>query len=165
MNAGHRREAAAIFDELRAAEQESAATLLEGICLFELHEDSRAEPLLREAAADPALAESARVFLGLLALRADDRARAADLLGTVVASDNPALRRTAAEILRGARRDGRGVAALLAETGYDSNVVLTPDGSPSVPGSRDGSAGLAVTGSWRPLGRSGPFLRAAGQYR
>ncbi len=34
-----------------------------------------------------------------------------------------------------------------------------------MPSSRDGAGGLAGTGVWRPLGRSGPYLRAAGQYR
>jgi len=165
MDAGRRREAAALFEEVRLAEDESAAALLEGVCLYELHDDRRAEPLLREAAADPALAESARVFLGLLALRADDRARATELLRAAAASDSPTLRQTAAELLRAARRDGRGGASLLAETGYDSNVALTPNGTPTLPNSRDGAVGLAAAGSWRPLGRSGPYLRGAGQYR
>jgi hypothetical protein len=165
MERGQRRQAAAAFEAVRVAEHDTAAALLEGVCLFDLGDDARAQALLREAAADDALAASARFFLGLIALRSDDKARATELLGGAAASDNRNLREAAIEILSAARREGRLVASLLSEVGFDSNVALTPDGSPSVPSSRDGAVSETAGVFWRPLGRSGPYARAAGQYR
>jgi tetratricopeptide (TPR) repeat protein len=165
MKAGRRREAAALFESIRLAEHETAASLLAGVCWFELGALDRARPLLREAAADPALADSATVFLGLIALRDDEDTEAADRLRAIAASSTSPLRRSAAEIIRTAQGDARAVASFLTEAGYDSNVALTPDGSLIVPSSRDGAASETVAALGQPFGRSGPFARAAGQYR
>jgi len=53
--------------------------LLEGIARYQLGEDATAIPLLESARTDPALAESASFFLGLIALRRGDGDRASRL--------------------------------------------------------------------------------------
>ena len=172
MKAGRRREAAALFETVRVQENETAAALLEGVCLYELGDSNAARPLLRQAAGDPALAESAAVFLGLVALRADDGDQADGLVRAIAASPASPLRQAAVEIMRAARsgaRDNnnnkRWMASLLSEIGYDSNVALTPDGSLLVPSSHDGSASETAGALWQPFQPSGPYGRAAAQYR
>ncbi len=136
-----------------------ALALLEGICHVELGEDALAEPLLRQAETSAEQREAARLFLGILRLRSGDAAGAAALFDA--AAGAPGFSRTAADLGRLARRDGKLVLSLLADAAWDSNVTLAPlDGSPG-PGS-DAAAGIAAAALWRPLGPSGPYARASG---
>ena len=136
------------------------AKLLEGIARYEIGDDDAARPLLEDAANDAQLASAARLYLGLVALRTD-QPRLADAQLSQVLADAP-FAETAAELLRTARRSGKLVLSALAESGYDSNVTLLPSGEP---GGQDGMASLAFAGVGRPLGESGPWLRASGLYR
>lgn len=134
-----------------------AVALLEGICRFDLGEDAAAEPLLRAAEASSAHRDTARLYLGLLRLRAGDASEAAALFDA--ARNGPALSGLAGEMGRLARRDGRLVLSLLAESGWDSNVTLAPEGGEPPP-EADGAFGLTAEALWRPRGRSGPYVRA-----
>src|SRR6185436_4599447 len=72
MKRGDRLAAIARFEALRAGRHDAAATLLEGICRYELGDDAQALPLLLEARKEPALSSSADLFLGLISLRRGD---------------------------------------------------------------------------------------------
>lgn len=159
MDAGDLRGAVAALRAARAREPDPAATLLEGICHYELGDDAAAEPLLRAAERSPPDADVARLYLGLVALRQGSAARAAAYLDA--ATNSPALARPAADLARAAREQGTWSVTLFAEAGWDSNVTLAPRSAPAS-GQADalGSAGLSA--SVRPLGPSGPYLRALG---
>lgn len=159
MDQGDRRGAVALLEALRAQGPSPRAALLEGICLYELHEDLRARPLLTEALAKPSVADSARFFLGLVALRAGDDAEAEARLSEV--SEASALRAEADQLLRNLRGGRRLSLSALADSGYDSNVTLAPGGEPA-----GGDAAGTLSGAvlFRPLGESGPFARATGLY-
>ncbi len=163
MDEGDWRAAAARFAEARAAGPDSSASLLEGICRYQLGEDQEATRLLREAERDPGHRDSARFFLGLLALRSGERSRAAALFES--AAGNPSLAGPASEMTRAASQAGRLVLSLLAEAGYDSNVDLAPGGSPSPTGDADGSAALTGLVLLRPFGESGLFARGTFTWR
>ena len=164
MESGDRRSAIALFEEVRAMGPDPASALLEGICRYELEEDEEAMPLLREAERDSTLAPSARLFLGLIALRRGGGEEAAVDFEAAAATDR-SLASTASSLLRLARREGRVVFSLLAGPSADSNVDLAPDGSPTAGGSGDAAGTLAATLLLRPSGESGPFARASGTYR
>lgn len=133
-----------------------ATALLEAICHYDLGEDAAAEPLLRVAETSPVHRGTARLYLGLLRLRAGDASGAAALLDA--AGEGAALGGLARDLARAARRDGKLVLSLLAESGWDSNVTLAPRGG--VPGPEaDGAFGITGALVWRPLGRSGPYVR------
>jgi tetratricopeptide (TPR) repeat protein len=134
----------------------AAAALLEGICLYELGEDAAAEPLLRAAETAPAHRDAARLYLGLVRLRAGDAGDAAALFEA--AGSTPALGRIAADLGRLARREGRLVVSVLAESAWDSNVTLAPAG---VPDEADEAFGMTAAAVWRPRGAMGPFVRAS----
>lgn len=151
--------AARAFEAAHAADGSPSAALLAGIARYELGDDAAAERLLRAAERDPVHREEARFYLGLLALRAGDGGRAASLLEGAAA--NPALASPASDLARLARRDGRVILSLLAESGWDSNVNLGP-GGPLGAAESDGTAGLSAAALWRPRGSRGPYLRAAG---
>ncbi len=157
MDAGEWREAAAKFAEARAAGPDASAALLEGICRHELGEEEAAARLLREAERDPAHRDSARFFLGLVALRSGEGVRAASLFESV--AGNPGLAVPASELGWAARRTGRVVLSLLSEGGYDSNVDVAPDGVAKPSRNADGSAALTGLALVRPFGESGPFAR------
>ncbi len=152
--------AAAAFRTARAGEAGASAALLEGICRYEMGDDDEAAPLLREAAAYPPHREEAQFYLGLLALRSGSSSEAAALFDA--ASANPALGRAAADLGRLARRDGRLVVSVFAESGWDSNVNLAPSGAPLGPPASDGLYGLSGTGLFRPNGPEGPYFRLSG---
>ncbi len=149
--------AARAFDAAYAADGNASAALLGGIARYELGDDAAADRLLRAAERDPAHREEARFYLGLIALREGDGTRAASLLEG--AARNPALASPALDLARVARRDGRVILSLVAESGWDSNVNLGPDG---VAARSDGSAAVAASALWRPHGARGPYLRASG---
>jgi tetratricopeptide (TPR) repeat protein len=163
MKRGDRTGAIAAFEAARAQGDDPGAALLQGICEYERGEDERARPLLEEARNAPSLAGTATLFLGLIALREDQNRLASSLFDA--ASSDPRLAATASGLARLARRDGRVVASALAEGGYDSNVSLAPDGTPTQTGAGDGYA-AAVAGLFlRPFGTTGPYARLTGQYR
>jgi tetratricopeptide (TPR) repeat protein len=152
--------AARAFEAAHSADGNASAALLGGIARYELGDDAAAERLLRAAERDPAHREEARFYLGLLALREGDGARAASLLEG--AATNPALASPALDLARVARRDGRVILSFVAESGWDSNVNLGPGGPDGVAALSDGSASLAASALWRPQGARGPYLRAGG---
>lgn len=160
MDAGDYGRAAAAFHDARAGDGAPSAALLEGICRFELGQDEAARGLFEEASAYPSHRDEARFYLGLLALRAGATEEAAVLLESARA--NPGLDRAASDLASVARRDGRFVISLLAETGWDSNVTLAPDGNPSGPPEADGLYALSGSALYRPQGISGPYLRLGG---
>lgn len=150
--------AAAAFRRARERREDPSAALLEGICRYDLGEWDAASRLLQEAARRPAHAPAARLYLGMLALRQGSGAQAAALFDAAAAS--PSLSRMASDLARLARREGRLVVSLLAESGWDSNVPLAAS---EIPGGREDGA-WALTGGalWRPRGANGPYLRANG---
>ena len=162
MRTGDRRAAIAAFERARGGPDAASAALLEGICLYEEGDDDEAVPLLRAAEAEEAHRESARFFLGLVALRAGRSDDAQDLLSRAAA--DPSLAPFARDLVRAARRSGRLVLSFLTESGWDSNVDLTPD--IAGPTARTGDAVGALTGAvdLRPLGDNGPFLRGVANW-
>jgi hypothetical protein len=164
MNRGDRQGAIAEFEAVRAAGPDPAAALLEGICAYELGDDERARPLFEEARSTPKVAGTAKFFLGLIALRDDDTARAASLFEAAAASDER-LAASAAGLGRLAHRDGRLVVSAFVEGGYDSNVPLAPDGTATDTGDGDGDIAAVVGMFWRPWGTTGPYAHLVGQYR
>ncbi len=150
------------FEEARLS-GDRAAALLEGICLYQLEDDARATALLREAETDAGGQDSARFFLGLIALR-DGRADDAAALLDSSAADRR-LAPFAQELSRAARRQGKLVLSFMAESGWDSNVDLTPDGPPASSSAADGTAEATAALSFAPLGESGPFARASASWR
>jgi tetratricopeptide (TPR) repeat protein len=159
LEADDARGAAAAFRSARErAGADPSAALLEGICRYELGEDAEAASLLREAEQAPAHRAAARLYLGMLALRAGAGSQAAALFDSAGAS--PSLARMAADLARLARREGRLVLSVLAESGWDSNVPLVAS---DLPGDReDGAWALTAGALWRPRGSFGPYLRANG---
>jgi Flp pilus assembly protein TadD len=159
MEAGDSRAALQAFRAARGAAPPSpSSALLEGICHYDLGEDAEAEALLRIAETAPAHRDAARLHLGLLRLRAGDGGGAAALFDA--AGNGPGLSRVAGDLARLARREGRLVLSVLAESGWDSNVTLAP--SEAVPGPEgDGAYGVTAAALWRPRGPSGPYLRGS----
>lgn len=164
MARGDRAGAIAAFERVRSRGVDRAASLLEGICLYEEEQDAQARPLLEEARSEPKLAGTATVFLGLIALRQDDPARALGLFDAARAAD-ARLTSSLFGLSRAASQEGRLLFSALTEAGYDSNVSLVPDGTATAGGAGDGY-GLATVGLFgRPFGAQGPFGRVIGQYR
>lgn len=167
LDAGRYREAAELLRLARRQRRSSDTALLEGICRYELGDDGEAARLLREAELDATHRETARLYLGLLALRGGSATEAAALFDA--AANSPSLAPIAIDLSRSARWDGPFLASLLLEGGWDSNVRLTGTQATG-PGARSGSNGDAVGGLsalvlGRPLGANGPFVRAAGAYQ
>lgn len=160
MDAGKYEAAAESFREARNGMARSSAELLEGICRFELGEDDAARLLFEQASTYPPHRDEARLYLGLLALRAGAAAEAGALFQSAAA--NPALERVASDLARLARRDGRLVLSVLAESGWDSNVTLASDGTPGVPPESDGLYALSGAALFRPKGTKGPYVRLGG---
>jgi tetratricopeptide (TPR) repeat protein len=148
------------IDAFRQLPGDPAAALYEAICRYQEGDDDEARPLLRTALAAPAYEDRARYFLGLIELRDRSGNEAAELFGQVAAAGGPLAER--AEVLRtAALRSGRAVVGVSVEPGYDSNVNFTPD---NLPGSDDFGVGGALWLALRPLGLSGPYLRANAYY-
>lgn len=155
------REAAELLRDARRAEPSADAALLEGICRYELGEDAEAAALLREAEVDPVHRETARLYLGLVALRAGSATEAAALFDA--AASNPSIASLAGELARSARWEGPIALSLLVEGGYDSNVGLVGKAGgagPTSSGDAIGTLSGAIIG--RPFGANGLFLRGAG---
>ncbi len=163
MTQGDRSGAIAAFEQTQAGAPDLSSALLEGICLYEEGEDGRARALLEKAEQDPEHREAARFFLGLVAMREGRNDRAVELLQASAVDRR--LAPLATDLSRLARREGRLVLSILLETGYDSNVDLTPDATRGVLGAGDGSAGATALARYEPFGDTGPFLRAAAHWR
>ncbi len=159
MDAGDRAAAIRLFEEIRAEGPSPSAALLEGICLYQLEQDGPAETLLLEAESDESVADSARFFLGLIARRRGEQAEAARLFADV-AQGTSKVAEQAGLLLRHSRAPRALSISFLAESGYDSNVSLSPSGAPV---GRDSLGALAATLLWKPS--SGLFARATGFYR
>lgn len=168
LDAGEYRKAAELLRRARRGRATPEAALIEGICRYELGDDAEAARLLREAEADAELRDSARLYLGLLALRAGDARNAAGLFDS--AASNGAFSVVAGDLARAARWDGPWLVSVLAEAGFDSNVRLTDAEletarGKSVTSQGDGIWGLSGIGLWRPFGSNGLFLRGAGAFQ
>lgn len=159
LDAGDLRGAVDAFREARARGPDASASLVEGVALYELGDDAEARARFAEAREDPAHREAADLYLGLVALREGEGAEAARRLDGAAASPEYAF--IAAGLRPLAGRTGRLVLALAADTSWDSNAQLAPTGTP-VGTSSDGAGGLSASALLRPLGESGPYLRAAG---
>ena len=160
MDGGDLRGAADAFDRARRAGDRSAA-LLEGVCLFRLGEDAAAGAALRDAEPADEHRDLARFYLGLLALRGGQSARAAELFDS--ASASPGLATMAGTLARLAHREGHLVLSLALQSGLDSNVPLAPRGAGTGGGMNgDGLYDVAAAALWRPDGPVGPYLRVAG---
>lgn len=145
------------------AQGDRTAALLEGICLYRAGDDDRAAAALRDAEQDPGTSASARLFLGLLALRRGRPAEAAPLLDSAAA--DPLLAPVAQGLSRDLQRQGLVVLSVLAEGGWDSNADLTPGASLAPAGAGDGFVGGAAVLSTAPWGDDGPYARAAAVWR
>jgi len=136
------------FEEARRRSPDAGTALMLGICRYELGEDEAARPLLLEAQDDPLTAQSADVFLGLLALRAGNRSEAASRFASAGGSADPRLSAAASELLKLSRRAGRIVVGAAIDPRFDTNVALASDAEARA----DGAAVAAVNVSSRPLG-------------
>ncbi len=163
MRAGDRAGAVSSFEEARAERHDPSASLLEGICLYEMGEDDRARPLLEEAAGDPAHRDTARFFLGLVALHAGRSGEATALLEASAADRR--LAPIAMDLARMSRRDGRIVLSVLADGGFDSNADLTPDEGAKPVAAGDASGSFTALGLIAPFGDTGPFVRGSAVMR
>lgn len=159
MDAGDLRGASVAFQAARRQAPDPAAALLQGVCLYALGEDDRAEPLFREAEAAAAHQDAARFYRGLIALRSGRAAEAASLLDAAAASQG--FGPLAADVARIAHRTGRLVLSVFAESRWDSNVPLLANSSPEASQAGDGAGGLTASALLRPFGR-GPYLRVTG---
>ena len=140
---------------------DAEAALYQAVCLYEQGDDEEARPLLATAMTAPAFETRAKYFLGLIELRDRSGNDAAQLFDQVAASGESLAERAA--VLRSvALRSGRAVVSASLESGYDSNINFTPDGLPAS-GDFGGAGNLSL--SLRPLGLSGPYLRANAFYR
>ena len=99
-----------------------AVDLLEGIAHYQLGQDTSAVPLLESARSDPAMAESASFFLGLIALRRGDGDRASRLFDQ--AGRALGLEDAARQLARTAQQEGHVVLSIASELVYDTNVAL-----------------------------------------
>lgn len=160
MDADRYGEAAQLLRSARRARPGADAALLEGISRYELGEDAEAARLLREAEADPEHRDTARLYLGLLALRGGSALEAASLFDA--AAGNPSLATIAADLSRSARWDAPLLLSLRLDGGWDSNVSLAPTGGKGMASNGDAVAGLSAVALGRPFGANGPFVRGAG---
>lgn len=148
-----------------SAARTPAAALLEGLAHLALGKEDSAAAALRVAYAAPDTAPAAALYLGVLSLRRGRADEAVELLGAAAEASDPRIARRAAALLPRARREGRLSVAVRVGADYDSNVDLAPAGLPRPEGSADTALGAVVALAYRPLGPSGPFLRAAGHAR
>lgn len=157
-------EARAALEALPPSARGDSMSLLMGICAYELGENAQARTALTEAATRPSLADPAHLLLALLALRQDDARTAAYELERAQTSTDPRIRDAAQDLRGAALRQGRWLASLVAETGYDSNVSLLPDGTPTSQSGADEAARIAGAVFFRPTGRSGFRAEASAGY-
>lgn len=164
MEGGDRSGAVEGFEALRRGRVNRGAALLEGICLYELGDDTRAQTVLLEAKEDPELAATAELFLGLLALRRGEGRNAEEHFGRASRGE-PSLSATAARLRALSVREGKLVGVARASGGYDSNVELVPVTGAAPSGSGDVSLLAELLLLARPWGQSGPYAVVSGSYR
>lgn len=165
MDRGDCVQAAARFARLAQTTPDPSLALLEGICRYELEEDDRARALLTTAAGDDRFRDSAQLFLGLIALRANRPDAAQEHFAFASASTDSRLRDAAVDLRRLGVRDRRLVVSLSAEGIYDTNANLAADAEPGVERTPDASALLGLSARFQPFSAAGPYLRAGGAYR
>jgi tetratricopeptide (TPR) repeat protein len=165
LDAGDRRGAIAAFQAVRQQEPSSAAALLQGICHYDLGEDEAAKPLLEEAEADAKLADTARLYLGFVALRGDEPRSAVTYFEWAARASDPRIGVAARDLLRALGPEGRVLLSTYASWAADSNALLAPEPASIAGGPHDGSGGAGATVLVRPLGVSGPFARLGLDYR
>jgi hypothetical protein len=158
------RGALAALREVQSGELKQSAALLAGVCHYHLGEEAAAKSEFSLAKEDPALADVAELFLGLLARREGNTAEARQWLALVARSGDPSLRQSAGLLQRSLTEEGRLSLSATAGLGYDSNVNLAPLGASSGAG-QDGLANAQATVVGRPLGESGPFFQTTGLVR
>lgn len=168
LDANRYREAAELLRSARRTRPGGAdAALLEGICRYELGEDLEAARLLREAEADADAGHraTARLYLGLIALRAGSSREAAALFDS--AAGSPSIASIATDLSRSARWEGPLSLSVLMEGGWDSNVTLSSSkaGGGGMASGGDAVGGLSAAVVGRPFGSNGLFVRAAGAYQ
>lgn len=144
----------------------SEAALLEGLCLLELGRLAPARAAFYRARAAVEQRELVDFYLALIDLQLGEAASASQRLESLVSTQDDRLRTLAGALRQIARADGRFSLLAAVQPGLDSNVDATPLRD-EVFAASAGSADLSVLGAlWaRPLGRSGPYLRARGQHR
>lgn len=150
------------LEAARSGVDAAAASLLEGICEYELGKDTRAAAAFAAAGALPALRPTSNLYLGLIALRRGDESEATERLRAASVEPGDGLRSLAGPLLRTAERvviDGA------LEGGYDSNATLGACPTVLPCGGDDGLASATVNLSVRPLRSNGPFLSVGGGYR
>lgn len=147
--------ALAMLEDLPGA-PESSRALLQGVCHFELGEDTEAKASLELAVKDPMHEDEARVLLSLIALRrgsaraAEQQLRALEVGGRTLGAPLSAL-------LRQATRGGSVIARASAFGGVEFNPALAPMGMEET----RGLVGFTALGQWVPLGAVSPYLRIA----
>lgn len=158
--------ALARFEEAQRQAPDAGVALMIGICRYELGEDDGARTWLLEAERDPETGEQARLFLGLVALRSGDRVEAASRFSAAGGSADPRISAVAGDLLKLSRRDGRLVVGVALDPRFDTNVALSPDGTPADEQTPDGAAVLSANLAARPLGlASGAYLNGSVLYR
>ncbi len=156
-------EALPLLVAARAGPQGASAALLQGICLLEARDTRGATAALEVARQDPALADTAQLYLSLSSMESgseDPRPRLRAL-----AAGNSALRSTAAELLRLADSDRALTLDAELAGGFDSNASLNPFPTVLPGGADDGFAALLATLGARPWGAHGPYFSIGAGYR
>lgn len=166
--AGNLTEAAAWLRQAHAADpgDVDVAALL-GIVCYKLHRYGEAAPLLRQAAAaaDPQVAASARVHLGLIVQAQGEAEAAAPLvaagLDAVAGAAEPDIARA-----RAALAPARWSLLGAVRPGYDSNVLLLPS-TPTAGAAKKADGDLTgwLTARWRPLPQQPLTLENSATYR
>lgn len=150
-----------LLDALDEAGGEAA--LLSGMAHLELDEYEVARAQLESAQTDPAARETAKLLLGVIALR-EGHYRAARLaFSDLRGAQDPTVRRTlrALHPLSSARTAISLSAALIA--GYDSNLTLIPDGTPEATLAADAGGHALLALSVQPFGPRGPYVLGSAQ--
>ncbi|MDQ3263816.1 MAG: hypothetical protein M3Y59_09165 [Myxococcota bacterium] len=164
LEAGDCRAAILSFATARRQVANPSLALLQGVCHYELGEDAQARIALTEALGSPAEAETASLYLGLVAMREGRAEEAQASLVTAAASSDPGTAEAARTLSRASRQSARLAITAGLELGHDSNAYLLPDRSGDT-GFPDQPVALSLSAVLRPLGPSGPFLHGTLLYR
>lgn len=164
LQAGDCRAAIRSFAQARRQGPRPSLALLQGVCHYELGEDAEARVALTEALGSPAEAETASLYLGLVAIREGRAEEARAALVTAAASSDPGTAEAARTLSRASRQAARLAITASLELGHDSNAYLLPDRSGDS-GFPDQPVALSLSAVLRPLGPSGPFVHGNLLYR
>ena len=153
------------LEAARVGVDAAPAALMVGICAYELSDEPRAIEALLVARALPALAATADLYLGLIALRGGEPTAAAARLRSVSLDPGEGLHSLASELLALTERRERLVIDGALEAGYDSNAPLAAFATVLPGGGDDAMGSASVNLSLRPLRANGPYLTVGGAYR